>query len=273
MKSKIFLITLANLSVGLYAYGQEEPSLEEFAVGTTDGITFTEGTYYPTYSIQGMEYDPELKAYVPMPTEGSGESGPQTNSGVPPAPSGEELIGAYRTAEDRVGYFAGLAAPSQAAAFSAATAGERTAILTEQNWIKTPPWYYQPVLMAADLYNGTGTVQSRDAFHSFMTNLSAADVASALGSLGSQGTGLNWGKWSGVNLSAYTGFPNKYLSGADFSGAIGLTANQVINSGTYLVGANFVGTGITQEMAQQVISEKGLSDQASNFREVTWDNP
>jgi len=278
LNSRRFVVFSLGVFLPAFVYGQSPIGSER----VSEGLTLTGGVFYPTHSIQGMVYDPQVGGY---------QISTSTQTNLPdPAP----LLEQYNLAEDKVDYFLSLSPEEQAS------------LWRSLEWGQQMPSYgdYKHVL----LYNllggmdGAGSWYGAGAFRDFLANLPSGEAGPALGEvnsylvdnqLGSVAnmdlsdldlTGLNtagvdfggtnlvgtllssaqlnaaysyaWANMSGRNFEGFAP-AGKSLIGCDLSGS-NITIAQIISSGG-IMGANLSGTGITREALAAAISAAGKS--------------
>lgn len=125
---------------------EETPPLEledQTLTETVDGLTFTDGVFYPTYSIQGMTYNSETQSYQMPPmssnSEGGGGGG---GGGTDPA----TLFTAFNEAGSKASYFQQLSDVDKAGLFSYSPAqGGPT---TEDKNLMVDSFVYDPALLS-----------------------------------------------------------------------------------------------------------------------------
>lgn len=124
----LFLFT----KVGLLA--QDSNNVTEL----TDGLTFTDGVFYPTFSIQGMTYNPQTKSYEVAIGSPSGGS-----TALPdPAP----FLAAYNalgTLGEKKSYFSSLSTAERASLFGELSSEDKPQMLETFNDLSSSPAYYQ----------------------------------------------------------------------------------------------------------------------------------
>lgn len=268
-------------------------SLGEDAVnGTTDGLTLTQGVFYPSHSIQGMTYNPTTQSYG-MPSSGQTPEGEGSSGLVANGLSQEEqtqLYNDYTNAADKPTYLAQRTPEELSGLFqymgtSGGGATEQNSMLTQLGWQQSLPFLggkisLLPRVVSPAYFGLTSEQVAADVtnFNNFLKGLSPSDVKSILAGAGYGHDRVNY---SGVNLSAgvpestqavnSTGTPyiqastGLSLAGINLQGATGLTASAVANSGGW-EGSQWIssapldlrGTGITRQALTEALNQLPL---------------
>jgi len=247
---------------------------------TTDGLTFTDGVFYPSYSIQGMTYNTETKSYQPPAPTTSGSSGGGSGGGSGLTLEQQQALYAdYTNSGDQASFLssktpAELAGLFQYMGTNGAGATEQNTMLSQMGWRQGLPFLggkvsLLPRVVAPFFFGMSAEQAAADTtnFNNFLKSLPSSEVRSILANAGYGHDRVNY---SGVNLSA--GLPEATqatnssgtpyvqsstglgLEGLNFQGAVGLTATAIANSGGW-EGSKWIssapvdlrGTGITRE--------------------------
>lgn len=277
--SKRSLYLLITLTLGLRInVSADTQSLNE----TTDGITFTQGVFYPTHSIQGMVYNTQTQSYQ-MPPSGSGETGggaPQTQSLPDPEPLLNEY-NSYTTVEAKKAYFAGLLSPQKASLFGELSSEDQAQMMgsfafdtssheafsTSKGLLKDflsqlPSGEAGPALNMLDPYAGRVYIGAPDYYGSTTYGpLQGLDL-SGLNLTGLVTTGK---KFDDTNLSGTTGF-----TASMFNEASGYFQRANL-SGLNLSGYDFTGKAITSaNLANSNITGTQLAQVANQNPNGNW---
>lgn len=223
MNSIQWLIIFLTIGIAQKGFSQIESENVQDIAG---GLSFNDGVFYPTHSIQGMVYNEETKSYENPPT------GPNLPDSTP-------LLSAYSTASNKRVYL-GTLTSAEKASMALASDGEQANEILKTITVPFDDWNTSDPDYSAKL------TQARLDLEGLLRALPSNEVANVINKMipfeGAVFPGApwyygknNWNTVQGVNLSGLNlqgvSFLGHNMAGVNLAGTTGITGAQMEASG------------------------------------------